>query len=53
MDEVVSSPTTKDFTVEKLNLGARTRVADAYHLETSTKKILNRTWKDEMDKHEL
>lgn len=52
-DEVIANSTAKDFTVEKLNLGVGTRAADAYHLETSTKKILNRTWKDERDKHEM
>lgn len=52
-DKEVEDPTIKDFTIEKVNLGATSRVVDVRHLEASTKKIITRTLKDEKDKKEL
>lgn len=43
----------EDFTVEKIDLGVASRAVDVKHLESSTKRIISRTWKDEKDKREL
>lgn len=45
--------TKEDFTVEKIDLGIASRVVDVKHLESSTKRIISRTWKDEKDKREM
>lgn len=52
-DEIVADSKSKDFMVEKVNLGAGTHVADALHLEVSTKKMLKRSCKDEKDKSQI
>lgn len=52
-DKDPENATEKDFTIEKIELGTTSRVADAKHLESSTKRMLSRTWKDEKDKREL
>lgn len=45
--------TEEDFTVEKIDLGVASRVVDVKYLESSTKRIISRTWKDEKDKREI
>lgn len=52
-NETMADLTSKVFIVEKVNLGVGTWATDVFHLEASTKKMLNRTWKDEKDKHEM
>lgn len=42
-----------DKDVEKIDLGVTSWVVDAKHLETSTKRVLTRTWKDEKDKNKM
>lgn len=42
-----------DYAVEQIDLGVGTRVVDVKHLETSTKRIISCTWKDERDKAKL
>lgn len=49
----IDKATKEDFTVEKIDLGVASRVVDVKHLESSTKRIISRTWKDEKDKREL
>lgn len=39
--------------MEKIDLGVASRVVDVKHLESSTKRIISRTWKDEKDKREM
>lgn len=39
--------------MEKIDLGVASRAVDVKHLESSTKRIISRTWKDEKDKREL
>lgn len=48
-DETMADLTSKDFMVEKVNLGEGTRAVYALYLEVSTKKMLKRSWKDEKD----
>lgn len=43
----------ENFTVEKIDLGVALHVVDVTHLESSTIRIISRTWKDEKDKREL
>lgn len=45
--------TKEDFTVEKIDMGVASHVVDVRHLESSIKRIISRTWKDEKDKREL
>lgn len=52
-DETMADPTSRDFTVEKVNLGEGTHTADALHFEVSTKKMLKRSWEDEKDKSKM
>lgn len=42
-----------DYSIERVDLGVGTRAVDVKHLETSTKRIISRTWKDEKDKPKL
>lgn len=49
----VENSLAKDFNVEKVNLGVGSHVADVHHLEASTKRIINMTWKYEKDKQNL
>lgn len=41
------------FTMDKLDLCIASRVMDVKHLESSTKRIISRNWKDEKDKREM
>lgn len=52
-DKGPENATEKDFVVDKIDLGVASRVVDAKHLESSTKRMICRTWKDEKDKREL
>lgn len=45
--------TKEDFTMEKIDLGVASRAVDVKHLESSTKRTISRTWKDEKDKREM
>lgn len=53
IDKDAKNITEKDFVFEKIDLGVTSRAVYAKHLETSTKIILTRTWKDEKDKNEM
>lgn len=44
--------TEDDFIVEKIDLGVASRAVDIKHLESSTKRMISRSWKDEKDKKE-
>lgn len=52
-DKDLENATEKYFTIEKIDLGIASSAVDAKHLESSTKRMLSRTWKDEKDKREL
>lgn len=45
--------TEDDFIVKKIDLGVASRAVDVKHLESSTKRMISRSWKDEKDKKEL
>lgn len=53
IDKDVENITEKDFVIEKIDLGVTSRATDAKNLETSTKRILTKTWKDEKDKNDM
>lgn len=53
LERDANKATEEDFTVEKIDLGVALRAVDVKHLESSTKRIISRTWKDEKDKREL
>lgn len=52
-DKDPENATKKDFSIEKIDLGTASRATDTKHLESSNKRMLSRTWKDEKDKREL
>lgn len=52
-DKDATTASEADYTIEQVDLGVGTRAVDVKHLETSTKRIISRTWKDEKDKAEL
>lgn len=42
--------TEDEFTMEKVDLGVALQAVDVKHLDSSTKRMISRSWKDEKDK---